>query len=157
MKKTITAINFEYTYSPVEHKGAPYSLDGEHWFNHGDLCEIADKASRNLSLSKDANTPYDKGSDIEETNTSVKSSGATLVNKVLGYDYESTKAMYFNTCHSDNWDYVILTTEEIIVYNMNKEEFSKFMDVFASYQKDRKVIRFKKDSMKMVKWLEERL
>lgn len=157
MTKTTTAINFEYTYSPIEHKGAPYSLDGEHWFNHGDLCEIADKASKNLPLKKDANTPYDKGSDIEETNTSVKSSGATLVNKVLGYDYKSVKEMYFATCHSTNWDYVVMTTEEIIVYNMNKEEFSNFMDTFASFLSDRKVIRFKKDSMKMMKWFEERL
>lgn len=156
MKKTITAINFEYIYSPIEHKRACYSLDGEHWFNHGDFCEIADKSAKGLPLKKDANTSYDKGSDIEETNTSVKSSGATLVNKVLGYDFESTKAMYFATCHSNNWDWVVVTTEEIIIYNMNRKEFEAFMDTFASFN-ERKYIRFKKDSLKMMNWFEERL
>lgn len=157
MIKTVSPINFEYIYSPVEHKGAPYSLDGEHWFNHGDLCEIADKSSRNLPLTKDANTPYDKGSDINDLRISCKSSHCTLVNKVLGYDYESVKAMYFATCHSTTWDYITIINDEIIIYTMDKEEFSKFMDAFAGFAKDRKTIRFKNETLKMLKWLDERV
>ena len=75
MTKTEYTINFKFAFDPA-HKGASYTLDGEHYMNGGEFAEIADKMVKGLGSKKDANTPFDKGSDIEETDTSVKSSKA---------------------------------------------------------------------------------
>lgn len=157
MKKITATINIEYTFSPIEHRGAPYSVDGIHWMNGGELSEIVDKSIRGLEARKDANTSYDKGSDIEETATSVKSGNATLVNKVLGENFEEIQKVYFETCHSTNWDWVVILDDTAIIYNMNRVEFKEFMNTFGRFCADRKVIRFLKTSTKMLKWLDERL
>ena len=90
MTKTEYTINFKFTFDPT-HKGAPYTLDGEHYMNSGEFAEVADKMVKGYGSKKDANTPFDKGSDIEETNTSVKSSKATLTSAQIGYDFDSIK------------------------------------------------------------------
>ena len=156
MKKTIFAINFHFEYDPA-HRGAPYSLDGEHYMNAGEFAEVADKLCKGLGSSKDANTPFDKGSDIAETMTSVKSSKATLTGAQIGYDFESIKRCYFARVHSTNWDYVVIMDDTLMVYNMNAAEFEDFMNNWATYCKDRNVIRFKATSGKMLNWLDERI
>lgn len=154
MKKTIATINVEYTYNP-EHKGAPYTFDNTHWMNAGEFKEAVRKAVAGFKCEKDANTPFDKGSDIEETNTSVKSSGATI-SPIKGESVEEIMKEYFERVHSNNWDYVLIIDEEVIVYNMNKEEFKEFVKEFGRLN-DRKVVRLTKESGKMVRWFEERV
>ena len=156
MTKTECTINFNYIFDP-EHKGAPYSMDGEHYMNCGEFAEIADKMVKGLGSKKDANTPFDKGSDIEETNTSVKSSRATLTGVQIGYDFESIKRCYFERVHSTNWDYVVIIDNTIVIYNMNAKEFEAFLNEWAVYYKDRNVIRMKSTSIKMLRWLDERV
>lgn len=156
MKKSVFTMNFHFEYDPA-HRGAPYSLDGEHYMNAGEFAEVADKLCKGFGSSKDANTPFDKGSDIAETMTSVKSSKATLTGAQIGYDFESIKKCYFAKVHSTNWDYVVIMDDTLMVYNMDAAEFEDFMDNWATYSKDRNVIRFKATSGKMLNWLDERV
>ena len=58
MTKTEYTINFKFAFDPA-HKGAPYTLDGEHYMNGGEFAEIADKMVKGLGSKKDANTPFD--------------------------------------------------------------------------------------------------
>lgn len=156
MFKTTTAINLAYIYDN-NRKGAKYSLDGIHWMNGGEFAECMDKAVKGYTIQKDANTAYDMGSDIPETCTSVKSGKATLTSKVLGESKEEILNRYFETTHSTNWDWVIILDETVIIYNMNAEEFRLFAEEWSGYDNERKTVRFKTSSTKMIKWFEERL
>lgn len=153
MFKNIYRININYTYN-ASHKGAPYTLDGVKYINNGELHEIVTKGVLGFSAEKDANTSFDKGSDIPELSASVKSGKATLTSTVLGNDYTSVKSNYFKLVHSTLWIFSIIIDENINLYFMNKEEFSLFMDSFSYYDKTRKVIRFKNTSGKMINWLD---
>lgn len=155
MKKTVYPINLKYTFDPT-HKGAPYTLDGENWFNHGDLMEILDKACKGLKAEKDGNGKWNECSDIAETMTSVKSSKATLASDLKGDNMSEMLDRYFKEVHSNNWDFVTIINEEIVVYNMNEAEFREFTMEWAGIN-ERKVIRYKSDSSKMIRWFEERV
>ena len=155
MNKTTYEINIKYIFDN-NRKGAKYSLDGVHFFNSGELAEILYKAVKGYELVKDANTAYDKGSDLEATNTSIKSGKATLTSKVLGTNKEEVLNTYFKTVHSDNWDWVVIIDDTVTIYNMNAKEFREFTEEWAAYDESRKVVRFKATSGKMIKWLEER-
>ena len=154
MKKTTYTLNVNYQFV-AEHKGAPYTFDGQHFMNAGEFKEAIRKAAAGLECKKDANTPFDKGSDIEEYNTSVKSSGATI-SPIKGDTLEGIMTEYFERVYSDNWDYVTLVDEEVIVYNMEKEEFMEFVREFGRIN-TRKVVRLIKESGRMIRWLEERI
>ena len=73
------------------------------------------------------------------------------------YDFDSIKRCYFARVHSTNWDYVVIIDDSVVVYNMNKAEFSDFLDEWATYCKDRNVIRMKATSGKMLRWFDERV
>ena len=155
MKKNVYKVNHPYIYDP-SHKGAPYSLnDGESWTNAGEWKEILFKAALGYAAIKDANGRYDMTDDVPEIGASVKSGKATLVNKVLGYDYDSVKAHYMATVHSTKWVWVSIHDDELTAYTMDKDEFSKFLDMWAGFDKDRKVIRFKQESLVMLRWLDD--
>lgn len=157
MKKAEFNLNREYIFDPA-HKGAPYSLNGgESWTNGGELKEVLFKSCLGLEAKKDACGAYDKTDDVPELGASVKSSKATLVNKVLGYDFESVKRHYFATVHSTLWVWVSIKDETLTAYYMEADEFESFLDKWAGFDKDRKVIRFKAESLKMLQWLEERV
>lgn len=156
MKKTTYPITISYIFDP-NHKGATYSLNGgENWTNNGEFSEVILKAALGYAAVKDACGRYDMTDDIPEIGASVKSSKATLVNMVLGYDFQSVKEHYMATCHSTRWIWVSHTADELTAYEMDRDEFSRFLDMWASFDKDRKVIRFKSESQKMLRWLDER-
>lgn len=156
MKKTTCKINKDYIFDPA-HKGAPYSLNGgESWVNGGELKEVLFKASLGLEAKKDACGAYDTTDDVPELGASVKSSKATLTSKKLGYDFDSVKNHYFATVHSTLWVWVSIHDEELTAYYMDAEEFETFLDKWATYCEDRRVIRFKIESLKMIQWLNER-
>ena len=156
MKKATYSINRPYLFDPA-HKGAPYSLNGgENYMNGGDFREVMFKSCLGFNAVKDAWGRYDMTDDVPEIGASVKSSKATLVNKVLGYDFNSVKAHYFATVHSTQWVWVSINNEKLIAYYMNAAEFESFLDTWARFDKDRKVIRFKAESLKMLQWLDER-
>lgn len=157
MKKQVHEIPFAYKFDPA-HKGAPYTLDGgSHWMNAGQFKQIARVAALFGRVEKPDNVPYNVDSDIPELHESVKSSKATLVNMVLGEDLPTSLDFYFthtaSTCHS----WVMVVDEELVTYIMDNTEFREFTELFGWYDKDRKVVRYKAESTKMVKWFEGRL
>ena len=76
---------------------------------------------------------------------------------VLGEDLESTLEFYFSHTASKVHSWVMMIDEEIVTYVMNNEEFRKFTENFGWYDKDRKVVRYKADSTKMIKWFESQI
>ena len=155
MKKSVYNIPIEYTFDPT-HKGANYTLDGAHYMNGGDFAEVITKAVLGYRATKDASTRYDLASDIEELNASVKSSRFTLVNMKLADTFEATIDRYFETVHSTRWIYTVIIDDTATLYEMNKEEFKEFLYTFTGLN-ERKLIRCKATSGKMIGWFEERV
>ena len=156
MKKEVYTVSLAYTFDPA-HKGASYSLDGgQHWTNGGEFAEVVTKSVLGFEATKDANSRYDLASDINELRASVKSSRFTLVNMVLGDSFEESLTRYFETVHSTQWIYTIVIDDSAILYYMNKEEFKSFVETFCFFN-ERKAIRCKATSGKMIKWFEERI
>lgn len=157
MKKNTYDINIPYRYDP-NHKGAHYSFDdGVTHCNGGEAMEIFTKAGKGYRPVKDANTSYEIDSDIPELNASVKSSKATLVNKCLGPDFETSLTTYFVNVHSTLWIWSVKIEETLTTYEMNRVEFEEFTRKWAGYDNSRKVVRYKSTSGIMIKWLEERV
>lgn len=156
MKKEVYTINIDYIFDTA-HKGANYSFDGgAHWTNGGEAHEIITKSVLGFEAKKDANTSYDKGSDIEALRASVKSARFTLVNKALASTFDDTVNEYFNTTHSKVWIYAIIIDTEITLYFMDDVEFREFLYKFTALN-ERGLIRGKHTSGKMIKWFEDKL
>ena len=156
MTKTIATMPINYTYN-AERKGSHYLIEGEEKYkNGGEFAECVCKAIRGFEAVKDANTKFDKGSDIEETRTSIKSSGCGLTDEKLADNREDFLAEYFRRTHSTNVDYVVIIDEEVTIYNMNMDEFKEFTNEFAKWDKHCTKVRIK-TSGKMIKWFEERV
>lgn len=160
MKKTsilLENIRLQYIFDAAR-KGAKYSVNnGKSWMNGGEFMEIIAKVIYGIDLlEKDANTPFDKGSDIPELEMSVKSSKATLCCPI-GKNWNETITNYFQRVHSTNWGYVVMIDDTATVYEMNAKEFREFLETWANWDDSRKVIRMKATSGKMIKWFEERV
>lgn len=136
--------------SPAKNKG----IAREH-----DLC-----AYMGIERSHHDSGAYDKGSDIElgEMLISVKASGFTLISGKYATDnglttYEEIMDFYMATTHSNLWAYV---TADYKVYMMNRSEFIAFCANFCGTEKESAKnggglkIRCKKESGKMLEWLE---
>lgn len=156
MKKSVAKIPFAFQFDPT-HKGAPYTIDGEHYMNAGQFKQIARVATLFGRIEKPDHIRYDVDSDIPELHESVKSSKATLVNMRLGDDLESTLEFYFEHTASKVHSWVTMVDDMLVTYIMENSEFKEFTKVFGWYDNDRKVVRYKAESGKMIKWLEERL
>jgi hypothetical protein len=101
--------------------------------------------------------PYNLGSDIPQLHESVKSGKATLTSVVLGESVDEIITNYVATTASSLHSYVMLIDDELITYIMDIDEFVEFTREFGSYEASRKVIRYKADSGKMIKWFEARV
>ena len=155
MQKEIFIGLKKYTFDN-EHKGAHYTFDGEKYMNAGEWCEAQYKYVLGFEATKDANTAFDAGSDIEQLHRSVKSSKATLTSEVLGRDMETSLACYFERVASTSWAWIVPMDETLTVYVMNADEFKQFTTEWASYNKEGR-ISYKATSGKMIKWFEERV
>ena len=152
MKKIEAEIRINYTFDN-NRKGAKYTLNGLNWMNHGEFAEVVTKNILGFESVKDANTAFDKGSDIPEIKASVKSSKASLTSMKLADTFEGSMNEYFKRTHSEIFIYTVIIDENATLYMMNEKEFRLFMMNFSSLN-ERKVIRFKATSGKMVKFLE---
>lgn len=152
MKKIESEIKINFLFDNSR-KGAKYTLNGLNWMNHGEFAEIVTKNILGFESVKDANTAFDKGSDIPEIKASVKSSKASLTSMKLANTFEESMDEYFKRTHSEIFIYTVIIDENVTLYIMNKKEFRLFMMNFSSLN-ERKVIRFKATSGKMVKFLE---
>lgn len=158
----MTTINYTntmpYSYDPA-HKGAHY-LIGDAYKNAGEWFESVAKFHRGYDYLVNPATSYDMGSDIEELNASVKSSGASLAN-VFGNNFDQIRDTYFANVHSTLFIYMVAIDDQITEYHMNADEFKEFINEWAGLARDSYShllkIRFKKTSGKMIKWLEERV
>ena len=146
-------------------KGAKYnyfdSLENEYkWGNAGDFFEIADKFVKGYETHKDGNGKYNEGSDIEETETSCKSWELTLA-PIKDETFEKILETYWKNVASTNFDFGWKEEEELIVYNMNADEFNKFLYRFGRYENSRRVIRGPKPTnikrIEIEKWFEARI
>ena len=157
MIKVTTKIDIDIIIDTKNHKRAPYSLDGIHWMNGGELAEVLDKLSKGYAPTKDANGRWDETSDIPETRTSCKSYRFGLNNEYLGDTYEEVKTEYFKRVHSVQWDYIIIEDNTLTVYTMNKAEFAEYLDNFHIFERGRiRGVRSKKAITEMIEWLEAR-
>ena len=154
MKKNTYLITMNYTYD-THHSGAHYQIGGR-YVNNGEFAEIITKSVLGFTATKDANTTYDKGSDIEELNASVKSSRFTLTTVKLGDSFEESVNRYFETVHSTCWIYTVVMEKEVTLYTMNANEFKSFLYSFCSLN-ERGLVRGRATSTKMVAWLENRV
>lgn len=152
MKKVEGRIGFGFQFDATR-KGAKYTLDGVHYMNGGEFAEVATKDVLGYAGGKDANTPYDKGSDIPEISASVKSSKATLVNMKLADTFEESIRVYFQNTHSTVFIYTVVIEDNATIYMMNATEFEQFINRFASLN-ERGYIRFKATSGKTIAFLE---
>ena len=161
MKKSVFVSRTSVHFDPT-HKGAPYSVDSAHFFNFGNYAEAVVNEWAGYGFGFDTYAvPFDKGSDIEELNASVKSSGASLA-CLYGSDKADIIREYFARVHSTMWIYVVEVDSEFWLYQMNAEEFKTMLEEFSGLTREsgkeiRYKLRLKKTSSKMVKWLEERV
>lgn len=159
MKKVNYTVRANYGYNP-EHKGAPYFVEDK-FFNFGNLCECAVSEWAGQGFGYDTKAvPFDKGSDIESINASVKSSGASLA-CLYGTSKEDIIDEYFNRVHSTEWIYVVEIDGEFNFYMMDANEFRAFLNEWATMAREsdgvRFKVRFKKTSGKMIAWMDERV
>lgn len=108
---------------------------------------------------------YDKGSDLDTADgkhISIKASAFTLMSGSLceGRDtFDGIWNLYAERVHSDTFAYI---TAEFTVYEMNLEEFKSFVYEFCGLEKESEKnggalkIRCRKESGKMLRWLEDR-
>jgi hypothetical protein len=156
MNKVSYPVTLSYIYDG-NRKGAKYSTDGGKTFmNAGEFLEILTKHCKGYNAQKDANTAYDKGSDLAELNASIKSSKATLTTKNLGGSFDEILRNYFQSVPSTLWIWAVLVDETLITYEMNRTEFEQFTRQWAGYSENRSVVRYKITSNIMIQWLEER-
>ena len=158
MTKTIATMPINYTYD-ANHARSHYLIEGETAYkNGGEFAEIVCKAVRGFEAVKDANTPFDKGSDIEETRTSIKSNACGLTDdKELRTTRDFYFTEYFKRTHSTNTDYVIIIDDMVYIYNMDMQtEFKEFVNTFGTWDKHSRKIRLN-TTLKMIAWLEERV
>ena len=132
--------------------------------NAGDAREWGAAAHYGVSRSKHDSVSYDKGSDIEAgaLNVSVKSSGATLMSGNLcegREDFDGIWELYESRTHSNRFLYV---TVDMVGYEMSLSEFKAFIYAFGRTERESSKnggamkIRLRKESSKMLRWLEER-
>lgn len=155
MEKKIFCNLKTYFYN-AEKKGAKFTFDGIHYMNNGEFIESQLKHCMGYGDKKDANTPFDMGSDIPEISCSVKSGKATLCNEILGNDFDSSLETYFARTASKMWAWGFIIDETLTVFLMNQKEFHDFTRNWAGYSSEQK-IRYKAMSSKMLAWLEARV
>lgn len=157
----ITTLPYEYT----NHARSHYRIaNSNEYKNHGELMECIAKDHRGLFISdKNPSTRFDQGSDIMEYNASVKSSEASLA-CLYGRTFTEIVKQYFALVPSDIFIYVELNeeTNEVVEYIMNKREFGAFLQKFGylhyeSGNREKKKIRIRATSQKMIQWFEERV
>lgn len=146
------ALDLSYTFDATR-KGAKYTIDGQHWLNAGEFLEAAAKAAHGLDPAKDANTRFDKGSDVPEFHASVKSGKASLTNMQLADTFEASVAAYFEQVASSEFWYVTQLDDMLVIYKMNATKFERFVRKFAKLN-ERGVLRFATTSSKMLAWLD---
>lgn len=143
-----------YIINQIENKNAG---DAREWA----LCEYY-----NVERATHDALPYDKGSDLNTTDgkhISIKSSGFTLMSGSLCEgltDFDKIWNLYEHRTHSNTFAYI---TSDFTVYEMDMVEFKTFVYNFCGLEKESEKnggvtkIRCRKESKKMIKWLNSQM
>ena len=139
-----------------------YNLNPMTARNAGDAREWSVCAHFGIARTAHDAQSYDKASDLEANGHgySVKSSGASLMSGALcegRTEFADIWNLYAERVHSDRFVYV---TENWTAYEMNLTEFGEFIRNFGRCERESSKnggamkIRLRKESSKMVAWLE---
>jgi hypothetical protein len=143
---------------------APWTIDGQHFFNDGNLaeCGVNEHFGYGFRYDKKA-VAFDIGSDIEALRMSVKSNGCSLA-CVYRTNKETAKAEiiaeYFERVHSNRWAYVVRTDMSLEIYEMNAMEFRQFVEKFSGLSRESGKDYYKlkiRTTDKMMAWLKAQL
>jgi len=137
----------------AKHSGAHYLVDGR-YCNGGEFIERCVKSYFGEKACKDS-VPYWAGSDIEKTCASLKSFGASLATGMQATEKDEIIAEYFSRVHSKRFYFGTIVGEQIIVYDMDKEEFNEMLLTFWKTTCGR--LRLKVCDTKVIKWCEEKM
>lgn len=155
MKKyTIPAV---MRFNPTR-KGARFEYAGKA-YNAGEAVECAIGLHFEGHWEKD-HVAFDAGSDVETINASVKSYKATLVSPSLikATDFEGIVNEYFARVHSTRFIWGAEVNGEILCYEMNKNEFHKFVTSgLWKMDSSRGSVRQAVCSAKVIAWMENQI
>lgn len=163
MKKIKYYHHVSVSYDPNRSR-APWSIDGVHHFNDGNLaeCEASDLFGYGFRYDTQA-VPFDLGSDIEPLRMSVKSNGCSLA-CVYSDNKDTAKAdiiaEYFRRVHSVRWVYVIRKESYSDMYQMDATEFQEFVERFGGLTRESGKTYYKikiRTTQKMEQWLMARV
>lgn len=157
-----TYINeLNYTYN-AEHKGSHYLIENKTTYcNKGEFSESVCKYKHGCYEAHNPTTAWNKGSDIEHMQASVKSSEASLGRGITGDTIEEMAESFFKETPSTLfiWINIDELTQQVTEYHMNKAEFKMFIMNFTrvhhSSSKKENIVRFRKHTKKMEQWFEE--
>ena len=132
--------------------------------NEGDAREWSVASFMGVERTKHDSKAYDRDSDVNAggLHISVKSSAFSLMSGALCEglsDFDSIWNLYASKTHSNSFAYV---TAEYVMYLMNLDEFKQFVYAFCKLERESEKnggalkIRCRKESAKMVRWLEEK-
>ena len=129
--------------------------------NYGSAAQVNYDFQKTGKARKHDNVPFDKGSDIPEIKASLKSSAFTLVAASLINGETMTEQWidYRKRVHSELFVYI---TKTGVAFEMNIIEFEEFVFTWCGMERESAKnggglkIRCKKESKKMIRWLEER-
>ena len=156
IKKTYP-ITIAYQFDPTR-KNAKYTIDGVHYMNHGDFCEILAKDALGYEAKKDANTAFNMGADIPELNASVKSIRCGLTDMKLGNDPKIWWNRFW--AMADPTQIAIWVCEhdgEVDLWFMSHEEFKEFCKEFAKWDGYCNKYRISTCANKTNAWLEKKI
>ena len=130
--------------------------------NFGQYAEQALTYTLTGEIRKPDRVPFDKDSDIPEYDMSVKSSGFTLASgrHNMGDTMEEKVNDFMARVHSKRFAYV---SQSLVAYIMDADEFRSFITSFCYMGTDSaknggmKKIQCKKESKKMIEWLDNHL
>lgn len=151
MKKfNVPVISYEFD---AKHSGAHYKVENG-YCNSGEFIERCVKTYFNEPATKDS-IPYWAGSDIESTKASLKSFGASLATGMKSTESKSEIIEeYLGNVHSERFYFGALVNETVIVYDMNKAEFTEMLENL--WKLNDKRLRLKTCDTKVIKWCEDR-
>ena len=152
----IECYEVEVEFREVPHRGAPFTFDGVHHLNGGQLIEALVSYYKGQGLKFDGNGRFDEGADIKALEASVKSPKASLTTCYLGDTFEEILEEYFKRDASKLYIWGMLEARLLTLYEMNALEFREFIKAWSYFQESDKRVRFKSASKKMRAWLEAR-
>lgn len=159
--KKITYVNQLHFIYDAQHRGSHYQIENCGTYrNRGELLESMAKYYRGIYTDINPNTAFNKGSDIESINASIKSSEASLTRQLNGTTKEEQITDYFNRVKSNLFIWVSYNENDNTVteYQMTKDECYAFTIEFTrahfSKKENRLKIRYRSESKRMIEYFE---